>query len=111
VAKWPDIGATISTLGCGVAGENSFLKCSSVANGVTWVASSVTGTASPLSITLSIPKGGRLCVTSPSLSTSQAAASLRLESSADQPKLLSCSMGKALLASVRSGHIKSVWAW
>jgi len=59
---------------------------------------------------LSMPEGGRLWVTSPSLSTSQAAASLRFGARADQPKLWSCSIGRAFFASVRSGHIMSAWA-
>ena len=43
VEKWPDSGATISTRGCAVA--ISFLKWSSVPNGVTCAASSRTSTS------------------------------------------------------------------
>ena len=43
VAKWPDSGATSSTRGC--AASMSFLKCSSVPNGVTCAASSRTATS------------------------------------------------------------------
>jgi hypothetical protein len=60
VAKWPDIGATSSTRGCGVA--TSFLKCSSVPNGVTCAASSVTATSRLPDRMLWMPNGGRLCV-------------------------------------------------
>ena len=57
VAKWPDSGATTSTRGCAVS--MFFLKCSSVANGVTRAASSWTATSWLPTITLSMPKGGR----------------------------------------------------
>jgi hypothetical protein len=53
VAKWPDSGATTSTRGC--AWLTSFLKCSSVPNGVTSAASSVTATCSWPTVTLSMP--------------------------------------------------------
>ena len=60
VAKWPDIGATISTRGCGVA--VCLRKCSSEPNGVRFTNSSVTATVSPSTCTVPMPHGGRLCV-------------------------------------------------
>ena len=53
VAKWPDSGAISSTRGC--AWSMSFLKCSSVPNGVTSAASSVTATSRLPTVTLSMP--------------------------------------------------------
>jgi hypothetical protein len=53
VAKWPDSGATSNTRGC--ASTMSFLKCSSVPNGVTSAASSVTATSRLPTMTLSMP--------------------------------------------------------
>ena len=85
VAKCPDIGATISTFGCGLS--VSFLKCNRVANEATWVISSVTatGASAPVTVTWSIAKGRLLCVTSLSSNTSSAAASLRLGIQRFQP--------------------------
>ena len=53
VAKCPDSGATSSTRGCSVV--TSLRKRSSVPNGVTCAASSVTATSSLPTVTLSMP--------------------------------------------------------
>jgi hypothetical protein len=85
VAKWPDIGATTSTRGCASCSPPSFLKRSSVQNGVTCTSSSCTKTsladAPAPSITLRIPKSGRRCVTCALAKTVQAAPSRRAEGS------------------------------
>ena len=60
VAKWPDSGATMSTRGCAVA--MSFLKCSSVPNGVVCAASSRTSTSRLPTMTEAMPNGGRVWV-------------------------------------------------
>ena len=60
VAKWPESGATRSTLGSSTAsGAVSFRKCSSVPNGVTSVASSSTATCRRPTVTGPMSKGGR----------------------------------------------------
>ncbi len=60
VAKCPESGATISTRGCAVS--ISFLKRSSVPKGVTCAASSRTSISRFPTVTLSMPKGGRVWV-------------------------------------------------
>ena len=64
VAKWPDIGATSSTRGCTTAA--SLRKCSSVPNGVSSAASSVTPT-SWLPTSHEVDAEGRAAVRQPGL--------------------------------------------
>ena len=56
VAKWPDSGATSSTRGC--AASMSFLKCSSVPNGVVSAARSCTATSRLPTMTAVDAEGG-----------------------------------------------------
>ena len=58
-----------------------------------------------------MPKGGRRWVSSASLNTSSAAASLRAEGRAVNPDQGSVSAGRDARASVRKGHIPSACAW
>ncbi len=58
VEKWPESGATMSTRGCDAS--MSFLKWSSVPNGVDAAASSRTSTSRLPTVTEPMPKGGRV---------------------------------------------------
>ena len=82
VAKWPDIGATSRTFGCGGASAGrSLAKRRSVANGVRATTCSCTATTCWPTATLSMPKGSRRWVTALSAKIWCAARSLRTGSS------------------------------
>ena len=105
VAKWPDSGATSRTRGC--AWSMSFLKCSSVPNGVTSASSSRTCTSRLPTLTWSIPKGGRAWVRPARAISSYAAVRLRkfavpVMSDSGWPIAL-----RADAASMRTGAIRS----
>ena len=68
------MGATSRTGGW--ATSESFSKCRSVPNGVTWAARSVTATSSPPTSALSMPNAGRECER-PQRDTSSAVAAVR----------------------------------
>ena len=81
VAKWPDSGATISTLGRAASTaspRSSRTKRCSVQKAWRCTATSRTGTSRSPTRTESMPNEGRWCVSRRRENTSQAAASLRV---------------------------------
>ena len=109
VAKWPDIGATISTRGPGSG--MSLRKRSSVPNGVWCATSSCTATVRSPIVTESSPNDGRTCVSWASANTSQAALILRIASFSPVPSLASRRDGIDARAQARKGCMRSECAW